>query len=153
MLSGILMKTSFSFFSKLSVCCFSYFVSKFTFTTTSSRASLSFFVTCNSVASILARDCTSSVTLTCSFYNAFVVIFANTNCTYAKYLSGVWVMTSSTCNILVVIWKLGLSCVMVWMMFVSFCVVLSFVSVTGGIIFVPLSCLYTSFICPNTSLI
>jgi hypothetical protein len=52
-LSGILVQTSFSFFSRLSAHCFSSFVSIFTYSTTSSRESFPFLVSCNFVTYVL----------------------------------------------------------------------------------------------------
>jgi hypothetical protein len=62
-------------------------------------------------------------------------------------------MASSTCNISFVIWKLRIDCATFWMVYSSFCMVLSSASVTWGIGYVPLSCLYIAFIFSNTFLI
>jgi hypothetical protein len=62
-------------------------------------------------------------------------------------------MASSTRNIYVVIWNLGLSCTMIWMVSSSLCAVLSSASVTRGIKSVLLSCLSTTFVCSRTCLI
>jgi hypothetical protein len=138
-LSRIIEKFSFNLCSKLSACCISYFVSRFTCSTTSSRESLPFLVFYNYVTSVLACDCTSCGTLTCNLYSAFVGIFANTNCTCARYLSGVWAMDSSICKIFDVSGKLGFDCTMVWMVSSLFGVILSFAFVAGGVGYVPLS--------------
>jgi hypothetical protein len=117
---------------------FSSCVSILTCSTTSSSASSPFMVTCNSIIFVLARNCTSCATLTCSLYNAFVGILVNTNCTYTRSLSGIWAMASLTYNISVVIQKLGLVFTMIWIVSSYFCAVLSFSFFARGIDYVPL---------------
>lgn len=152
-LPRILVKTSFSFVSKLSLHCFSSFVSIFNYLTTSSKESFPFLVSYNSAASVLACDCTSYTTLTCSLYSSFVGIFSNTNSTYARYFNGFWAMASSICIISDIILKLGLVFFMVWMVSYSFGAVLSSASIVHGINSIPLSCLCVTCICSRTFLI
>jgi len=62
-LSGIIVRISFNFCSKLFVHSFFSFVSIFTYLTTSSRESFPFLVIFNSTAIVLSHDCTSYMTL------------------------------------------------------------------------------------------
>jgi hypothetical protein len=63
---GILVKNSFSFFSSLSACCFSSCVFIWNLSMMSCSTSLPSLVNSSFVASTLAYDCTSCVTLTCN---------------------------------------------------------------------------------------
>jgi hypothetical protein len=152
-LSRILVKTSFSFYSKVSVYFFSSFVSSFTYSTIISSASFLFLATCNFVTSVLARNWTSYVTLIFSMYNNFVSIWDSTNYTSAKSMSGVWAMDSSTCSMCVVTWKLKLSCATIWMVSSSFYMLLSSAFVVWGINYVAFSYLFVACILSMTCFI
>jgi len=151
-LSGIFVRTSFSFCSNLSAHYFSSCVSIFTFSIIVSSSSLPSLVTCNFVAYSLARDCTSCATLTCNLYNSFFGMLSNTNYTSMRYLSGICAMASLTYTMYVVLWKLRLTFATSWIVSSSFYAVFSIASISRGIGSTPLSCSWATCIHSRSSL-
>jgi hypothetical protein len=94
-LSGIFLKTSYNLFSNLSACFFSSLFSILNCSIFICSIYLTSLAISSSVASALARDCTSCVTLTCNLYSDFVGIFAKTNSNCSNSLSGFCAISSS----------------------------------------------------------
>jgi hypothetical protein len=151
-LSIIILKTSCSFFARLSAFFFSSYFSVLNFSIFNCIISLTSLATSSSIASSLARDCTSCVMLTCNLNSAFVGIFAKTNSNCSKYFSSFCTIFSSIFSMSYVMLKFGLVCAMNFIVSSSSCAIMSSSSVDCYIGPFPLSYFCMSCIHSRTCL-
>jgi hypothetical protein len=123
--SSMLMYTSMSFFSSLFACCFYSSFSSVILSQVTCNNSLTSLSIYRLVASTLALDWTSCITLTCNPYNAFVVMCARTKLRCSMSFTCFYAMLLSTSNISCVTLNMSLP-------FTTICAISSYSFCTGA---------------------